>query len=250
MTVQEGDFVKISYTGLVDDEVFDTTDDEKAKENGIYSPQKSYGPIVVRAGSMHVIAGLDEAIIGKEVGFEGEIEIPPEKAYGPRDDTLVRSAPVKDFPEKPTVGTRVSSEGREGVVVNVVGKRAVVDFNHPLAGKTLQYTFTIEDSIEDAVERAKALINLFSGRDMEVELAGGVLTVLLPPGITYDRRWLMGRGMAVHQIFEYLDGVDEVILKEVFTRPAQAEEAAEPVEEATDEPEEVPEPTITEEPGE
>jgi FKBP-type peptidyl-prolyl cis-trans isomerase SlyD len=247
MTVQEGDFVKISYTGLVDDEVFDTTDEEKAKESGIYSPQKPYQPIVVRVGSMHVIAGLDEALVGKEIGDEGEIEIPAEKAYGPRDENLVRSAPVKEFQEKPTVGTRVSSEGREGVVVNVIGKRAVIDFNHPLAGKTLQYTFKIEDSIDDTVEQAKALINLFSGRDMEVDLTDGVLTIMLPAGISYDRRWVMGRGMAVHQIFEYLDDVNEVILKEVFTRPAKPEEAAGPVEEAVEEPEEATEPAESEE---
>ncbi len=247
MTVQEGDFVKISYTGLVDEEIFDTTDEEKAKEGGIYTPKKPYEPIVVRVGSMHVLAGLDEALVGKEIGDEGEIEIPAEKAYGPRDENLVRSAPVKDFQEKPTVGTRVSSEGREGVVVNVIGKRAVVDFNHPLAGKTLQYTFKIEDSVEDTVEQAKALINLFSGRDMEVELSDGVLTILLPPGISYDRQWMMGRGMAVHQIFEYLDGVNEVVLKEMFTRPAKAEEAAEPIEEAAEVPEEIPESTEIEE---
>lgn len=231
MTVQEGDFVKISYTGMVDEEIFDTTVEEKAKEGGIYNPQKTYDPIVVRVGSMHVIAGLDEALAGKEIGDEGEVEIPADKAYGPRDEALVRSAPVKGFEEKPTVGTRVSSEGREGVVVNIIGKRAVIDFNHPLAGKTLHYTFKIEGSVEDTADRVKALIALFSGRDMDVEIEGGVLTIMLPPGISYDRRWMMGRGMTVHQIFEYIDDVNEIVLKEVFKRPAKPEEAPEPVEE-------------------
>jgi FKBP-type peptidyl-prolyl cis-trans isomerase SlyD len=244
MTVQEGDFVKISYTGLVDEEIFDTTVEEKAREAGIYNPEKPYEAIVVRVGSMHVIAGLDEALVGREIGDEGEIEISPEKAYGPRDEDLVRSAPVKEFQEKPTVGTRVSSEGREGVVVNVIGKRAVIDFNHPLAGKSLQYTFKIEEAVEETTDKVKALIKLFSGRDMDVELADGVLTVLLPPGISYDRRWMMGRGMTVHQIFEYIDEVNEVILKEVFTRPAKPEEA---VEEAPAEPEEAPESPVSEE---
>ncbi|NYT05413.1 MAG: peptidylprolyl isomerase [Methanomicrobiales archaeon] len=224
MAIQKGDFVRLSFTGSVNGDVFDTTDVEKAKEEGIFDAEKPYGPIVVRVGSMHVIPGLDEALEGKEVGTEDEIEIPPEKGYGPHENELVRSTTTKEFKEKPHLGMRVSSEGREGVVVNVIGKRVLIDFNHPLAGKTLTYTYRIEGTVEDAEGKAKALIWLFSGREMETALADGVLTVMLPPGITYDRRWLMGRGMIVHQIFEYIDGIQEIVLKETFTRPAKPED--------------------------
>jgi FKBP-type peptidyl-prolyl cis-trans isomerase SlyD len=224
LAIQKGDFVKLIYTGTVNGAVFDTTDAEKAQEEGIFDQEKTYGPIVVRVGSMHVIPGLDEALEGKEIGVDEEIEIAPEKGYGPHETDLVRSTTTKDFKEKPTVGMRVSSEGREGLVVNVVGKRVVIDFNHPFAGKTLNYTFRIEETIEDAGEKAKGLIWLFSGRDMETDLADGVLTIMLPPGITYDRRWLMGRGMIVQQIFEYIDGINEIVLKETFTRPQAATE--------------------------
>jgi FKBP-type peptidyl-prolyl cis-trans isomerase SlyD len=231
MAIKEGDFVQISYTGRVDGDIFDTTEEEKAKEEGIYDESKSYDPITIRVGSMHVIPGLDEALVGKEIGEDYEMEIPAEKAYGPHDESLVRSAPVKDFREKPTLGTRVSSEGREGVVVNIVGKRAVVDFNHPLAGKDLQYSFRIEGVVEGSEEKAKALIKLFSGRDMDLTLEDGILTILLPPGINYDRRWMPGRGMIVHQIFEFIDDVNEIVMKETFKRPEKFEEIVEAVEE-------------------
>lgn len=227
MAIEKGDFILLNYTGTVEDDIFDTTDAEKAKEEGIFDAQKSYEPICIRVGSMHVIPGLDEAVIGKEIGDEGEVEILPEKGYGPRDESLVRSTSVKEFNEKPTVGTRVQSEGREGVVVNIVGKRAVIDFNHPLAGKTLNYTFRVEGVVEDTIGRAAALIKLFSGRDMDLMFEDGILTINLPPGISYDRKWLMGRGMIVHQIFEYLDEVEEVIQKESFKRPKKAEEIEE-----------------------
>jgi FKBP-type peptidyl-prolyl cis-trans isomerase SlyD len=239
MAIKAGDFIRLTYTGTVDGDVFDTTDAEKASEEGIFNAEKAYGPIVIRVGSMHVIPGLDEVLAGKEIGEEGEVEIAPEKAYGPVDQSLIRSAPVKEFSDKPTVGTRVQSEGREGVVINVVGKRALIDFNHPFAGKTLNYTYRIEGVVEDTEEKAMALIKLFSGRDMEVELDNGILTVNLPPGIDYDRRWLMGRGMIVHQIFEFLDEINEVVQKAVFKRPAQpagtvADASGEPREEIDD----------------
>jgi FKBP-type peptidyl-prolyl cis-trans isomerase SlyD len=242
MTIKEGDFIRISFTGKYDDEVFDTTDAELAKEEGIFDAQKNYAPLTIRVGAGHVLEGLDEALPGMEVGEDSEVEIPPEKGYGLRDESLVRSTSIKNFTEKPQVGTRIQIEGREGIVTNIVGNRVVLDFNHPLAGKTLHYTFRIEDTVEDAAEQAKALIQLFSGREMDVEIDDGTLTINLPPGVSYDRRWQMGRGMAVHQIFEFLDDVETVIQKEVFRRQkrreAEAEEEPEPVIEAESEPEE------------
>ncbi|MBP2132996.1 FKBP-type peptidyl-prolyl cis-trans isomerase SlyD [Methanomicrobium sp. W14] len=230
MEIKEGDFVRLNYTGSVDGNIFDTTSEELAKENDAFSEGKDYEPIVIRIGGNHVIPGLDEDLAGKEAGKEYEVTIPPEKAYGQRDNTLVKSLPTKEFKEKPTVGMRVSSEGHQGVVVNVIGKRAVVDFNHMLAGKTLDYKYTVEGVVEDAVEKAKALFKLFANRDFEMELNDGVLTVSLPAGITYDQRWMMGKGMAVYQAFEYVDGIEEIVLKETFKKPEKKE--PEPVENA------------------
>lgn len=231
MPVNEGSFIKLRFTGLSDGIVFDTTEEEKAREAGIFNPQKEYEPIVVRLGGMHIIPGLDEALIGKEVGEKGTVEIPPEKAYGPRDESLIRSAPVKNFAEKPQVGMRISSDGQEGVVASIVGKRAVVDFNHVLAGKTLTYEYEIEALVESPEEQVQGLIDLYTGKTMDIELADGVLTVLLPPGINYDKRWGMARGILIHQIFEFIEGINEVVLKESYKRPVLPEETEE-IEEA------------------
>ncbi len=227
MAVNEGSFIKLRFTGLSEGVVFDTTEEERAKEAGTVNPQKDYKPIVVCLGGMHIIPGLDEALIGKEVGEKGTVEIPPEKAYGPWDDAQIRSAPTKNFAEKPFVGMRVSSDGQEGVVASIVGKRVVVDFNHALAGKTLTYEYEIEALVEEPKEQVAGLIDLYTGKTMEVELADGVITVLLPPGINYDKRWGMARGMLIHQIFELIDGIDEIVLKESYKRPAMPEEAEE-----------------------
>ena len=128
---------------------------------------------------------------------------------------------------------RISSDGEEGIVASVIGKRAVVDFNHVFAGKTRTYEYEIEAVIEDPVEQVEGLINLYSGKDMDLELNDGVLTILLPPGINYDKRWGMARGILIHQVFEFIEGIDEVVLKESYKRPAKpvdVEEEDEPSE--------------------
>jgi FKBP-type peptidyl-prolyl cis-trans isomerase SlyD len=226
MPVSEGDFIKISYTGRVGETVFDTTDEEVAKERGIHNPRAEYGPITIRVGSNHVILGLEEAVQGREVGEEGDIEVPAEKAFGPRDESLVSSVSVSQFKEKPHVGSRVEIDNREGVVARIIGRRALVDFNHPFAGKTLFYSFKIEEKVEDIQEQISGLIRLYSGRnDVEVTINDGTVEMLLPPGITYDRRWMLWRGRIIHETFQYIKDVNEIILKETFKRPAEAGEA-------------------------
>ncbi len=182
MAIEEGNFVKLTYTGRVGDNVFDTTSEEIAKEEGMYNPQAEYGPVTIRVGSHHVIIGLEEALIGKEVGDEGEVDVPAEKAFGEHDKTAVRSIQTSQFREKPKVGMRIEVENREGVVVNVIGKRALVDFNHPLAGKTLTYQYKIEEKVEDATEQIRGLIKLYTGRtDLEFSITDGTAEFLLPP---------------------------------------------------------------------
>ncbi|MFA7198764.1 MAG: FKBP-type peptidyl-prolyl cis-trans isomerase [Methanoculleus sp.] len=232
MALQEGDFIRLRYTGRAGENIFDTTDEENAKEEGIYNPRAEYGPVTVRLGSHHIIIGLEDELIGKEVGAEGQVDIPPEKAFGEHEEDGMKSVPTSQFQEKPKRGTRIEVEGREGVVVDVIGKRAVVDFNHPLAGQTLTYSYTILEKVEDPIEQIKGLIKLFSGRtDVGITIADGVAELTLPPAITYDRRWMVWRGTLVREIFENYADVNDVVMKETISRPATPEAALE-IEEA------------------
>ncbi|HTY14573.1 MAG TPA: FKBP-type peptidyl-prolyl cis-trans isomerase [Methanoregulaceae archaeon] len=228
MAIQEGDFVKLHYTGTVDGRIFDTTDEEKAKSEDIYNAQALYGPVVIRVGSHHVIVGLDEALSGKEEGSEDEIDVPPEKAFGERDPDKVESFQKSSFKEKPAKGMTVKLEDKgEGVVVDIIGNRVIVDFNHPFAGKTLHYSYKIESKVEDLVEEVKGLIHLYAGRDMDVSFDGGTVTIILPPGINYDRRWVLWRSRIIHESFEYIPDINEITLVETFKRPEKKDEGEE-----------------------
>jgi FKBP-type peptidyl-prolyl cis-trans isomerase SlyD len=225
MAIKDGDFIRLSYTGKVGDNVFDTTDEDEAKKAGIHSPNASYGPVTICVGQKHVIVGLDEELVGKEAGAQGSVTVTPEKAFGQRDPKRIKSFPKNQFKEKPVRGmpVRLEEEG-EGTVVDVIGSKVIVDFNAPLAGKTLTYDYNIIEMVSEPLDQLKGLVRLYAGKDMEIAIDGDKATVTLPPGINYDRRWLLWRGRIIHEGFELINGLGEIVLVETFKKPEKKEE--------------------------
>jgi FKBP-type peptidyl-prolyl cis-trans isomerase SlyD len=225
MSIQEGDFIKLRYTGSTGGRIFDTTDEATAKTAGIHNETAIYGPVTICVGSKHVILGLDEELVGKEVGSEGTVTVAPEKGFGERDPKRIQSFQKSRFKEKPVRGQSIKVEDvGEGTVVDVIGARVIIDFNAPLAGMVLSYQYTIEEKVKDALEQMKGLIRLYAGRDMDASLDDGKLTINLPPGITYDRRWVLWRGRIIHEGFGLIKDISEITLIENFKRPEKKEE--------------------------
>lgn len=140
-TVKEGNYVLINYTGKFEDgTVFDTTLKEKALEAGIYDKEKDYRPFFFRTDCKQVIKGIDKAILGMKEGEEKISKIPQEDAYGEYKNYLVQEIPLKrlELSTPPEVGkTIITPGGREVKVLASTDTHATLDFNHPLAGKTL-----------------------------------------------------------------------------------------------------------------
>jgi FKBP-type peptidyl-prolyl cis-trans isomerase SlyD len=225
MAIKEGDFIQLSYTGSTAGRVFDTTDEAESKKAGIHSPNALYGPVTVCVGSRHVIVGLDDDLVGKKVGYKGTITVPPEKGFGERDPKRVQSFPKNKFKEKPVRGQAIKVEEMgEGTVVDVIGSRVLVDFNAPLAGMTLEYEYSIEEVVKEPLAQFNGLIRLYAGKDLDTTLDDKKITVMLPAGITYDRRWLLWRGRIIHEGFENIKGIEEISLVETFKKPGNEEE--------------------------
>ncbi|MCD6576256.1 MAG: peptidylprolyl isomerase [Nanoarchaeota archaeon] len=174
MTIKEGDFVNVDYTGKVDGKVFDTTSEEIAKKEGIYSKNTKYGSITIVVGAGHLIKGIDEALVGKNVGDEFTIIVTPEKAFGKKNPKLLKIIPQKIFKEQKVdayPGMTVSVDNLLGTVVSVSAGRVIVDFNHPLAGKELEYKIKINKLVEDKKEQVAAIVELYGNvSDCEIEL--------------------------------------------------------------------------------
>lgn len=211
MAIEKGDFIKIAYTGRFEDgQVFDTTSEELAKENGIFNPRGMYGGDVVIVGSGHTIRGLDEDFIGKEVGYTGKLDIPPEKAFGAHNPALVESisvtkvaAQLKDT--RPYPGMEIEVDGRKGVVQKIIGRRLRVDFNHALSGRTVTYEYTIENKLEEPMEKAKGLMALYTGAsNMDIELTSDLIRVIIPIEFSFNQRWLISKGRIAHELIENL----------------------------------------------
>ncbi|MDI9395811.1 MAG: FKBP-type peptidyl-prolyl cis-trans isomerase [Euryarchaeota archaeon] len=254
MAIQKGDFIKLNYTGKFEDgRIFDTTDEELAKKEDIFNPQGLYGGDVVIVGTGHIIVGLDEDLEEKEAGYSGTVSIPPEKAFGPINPQLIETVSITKLNDRNVrPGMPVELEGRRGVVSRVIGRRVTVDFNSPLAGKTVTYEYTIEKLLEDDVEKVQGLLSLYTGiRDMEVEIADGVAKINVPTGLTFNQRWLMAKSRIATEFFKYA-GLKEVQLIEKFTAEpeAPAPVAPAPVAPAPAEPEVEAEPTVEEESSE
>jgi FKBP-type peptidyl-prolyl cis-trans isomerase 2 len=223
MVVQKGDFIKLSYTGKLENgTVFDTTDANVAKEFGVYNEQASYGPETVVVGKGFVVSGLDEDLIGKEVGYHGTLTVPPEKGFGLRRIDQIETIPVKKFKEPIRPGVRVNVGGRTGTVENIAGGRARVNFNSPLAGETLTYDYTIESLIENHDEKVAAILKMFTGKEMEHTIADGKVTVEVPKDFAFNQRWLLAKGAIASELME-LEGINEVIFQETYKKEEKKE---------------------------
>ncbi|WP_456433183.1 FKBP-type peptidyl-prolyl cis-trans isomerase [Thermosulfuriphilus sp.] len=134
--VKLGDTVSIHCTGRLEDgEVFENTEGGE--------------PFEFEVGSPEIIPGLSEAVIGMSEGEEKEVVLPPEKAYGPRDERLIREIPRSALSEdiKPELGmvlglvveTEAGQMQIPGQVVGLSEESFTLDLNPPLAGKTLHF---------------------------------------------------------------------------------------------------------------
>ncbi len=184
--IKKLDFIEIEYTGATkdDDIIFDTTDEKTAKENDLFNPEMKYGPMVICVGEGQVIKGLDDQLEGKEVGKDYEIDVRAVDAFGKKDAKnfqLVNTSKFRKQNISPMPGMQVTVDDMVGTVKTVSGGRTLIDFNHPLASKDINYRVRIISLVEDDTRKAKSYLSLMFGeKNIDVELKEGNLTVRSP----------------------------------------------------------------------
>ena len=117
-------------------------------EDGQLIDQSEDGaPLEYIQGAKQIIPGLEKALIGLNVGDEKHVEVKPADGYGERDPDDIVDMPRGNFPEsfdlsvgKPLkVRDSESGESFSAYVVECNPETVTLDFNHPLAGKTLHF---------------------------------------------------------------------------------------------------------------
>ena len=125
----------VHYTGtLPDGEVFDSSRDKD--------------PMTFLVGHKNMIPGFEEELMGASQGETRTFTLPPERAYGERDDDAVQQVSRDQFPENMEIkpGMMMAAQTDQGpipfTISEINGDQITIDFNHQMAGKTL--TFEVE----------------------------------------------------------------------------------------------------------
>jgi len=177
MALQKKDFIEVEFTGRIKDgEIFDSNIREDLKK---INPNARPKPFIFCLGEGMFPKGIDDFLIGKEIG-KYEIELSPEKAFGNRDPKLVQMIPMKVFKQQevnPVSGAMFNFDGRIAKILTVSGGRVMVDFNNPLASKTVIYKINILRKIEDINEKIKSLNKFLFKKDFKFEVIGKKLII-------------------------------------------------------------------------
>ncbi len=223
VTVEKGDVVELEYTLRVADtgEVIETTSEEVAKEAGIYDEKKRYGPRIVIVGEGSLLPGLEEALIGMKEGEEKEIEIPPEKAYGKRDPSKIKRYSLGEF-KKAGIrnvypGMVVEIGGNVGIVKSVSGGRVVVDFNNPLAGKTIKAKVKVVKVYKEPKEKTVKVVQR-TLPDTKVEVGDEEVVVEMPVSYVYVDRIGLLQAIVTNDVFKVNDKAKTVKFVWTFNR--------------------------------
>jgi len=244
--LQSGDVVKLAYTARTVDEgqIVDTTDEDVAADEGIDTDQQDWGPRTIVLGEGHIFPDVEQDIYGKEVGDEGTVTVSAEDAFGEYDEDQVRTVTKDKIDEDDRYpGAQIQIDGEQGRLETIIGGRARVDFNHPLAGEAVEYEYEVESEVTDREEKAQGILSLMLDVELDVwfeqetveeeqlvesdeeedeeaepeyetvEVEKDTLYIEATPQLTMNQQWMMGKQQIAQQLTQLL-GVDRIIVQE------------------------------------
>ena len=235
MPLEKGSLVLVDYTARVKDtnDIFDTTKEEEAKKTKFYDPTNKYEPRIVSIGESWVLKGLDEALSNANVGDKLNIEVPPEKGFGKRDDSKIRMIPQRKLGDKADevgVGDEIEIDNRRAIVRYIGSGRIQVDFNHRFAGKTLVYDANVLKKLDSDGEKISALIKRRMGVDenkLQANLAAPNLEIQLPEDTYLVEGLQIVKRAVANDIFKFVPTIKNIKFIESYQAPTTAPGASE-----------------------
>ena len=236
--IAESDIVRLAYTArsAESDTLVDTTDPEIADEEGVDTEERTIEPRVIPLGAGHLFPSVETDIVGSEVGDTGTVEVSPAEAFGEYEPDNVRTVSADTIPEDDRYpGAQVEIDGEHGYVETIIGGRARVDFNHPLAGESITWEYEILEIIEDRLEQAKGILGGVVDADLDVwveteeeeqpvDAEEGDETEIVEvetlfiesvPQLALNQQWLFRKRQIAQELIDRL-GVDRVIVQETI----------------------------------
>ncbi len=133
-TVEANAVATVHYTGTLPEsgEVFDTSEGRD--------------PLTFLVGHKQMIPGFEEELMGAEKGERRTFTLEPERAYGQKMEEAIQTISKDMFGDiEPEVGMTLMSDVGPFNVTAVDGDTITVDFNHKLAGETLEFSVEVVD---------------------------------------------------------------------------------------------------------
>src|SRR6266849_4538594 len=137
-TVAEGKLVSVEYTLKLDDK-------------SVVESNVGKQPLTYTHGTHQIVPGLEKALEGLAVGDTKEVTVAPADGYGEKDPEALQEVQKKLIPpDALVVGSRLQGKAPDGHMVypqvaEIKDDTVVLDFNHPLAGKTLHFDVKVLD---------------------------------------------------------------------------------------------------------
>ena len=133
-TIEKDAVASVHYTGTLPEsgEVFDTSEGRD--------------PLTFLVGHKQMIPGFEEELMGAKKGERRTFTLAPERAYGEKIPEAIQQIPIGMFGDiAPEPGMTLMSDVGPFNIVSVEGETVTVDFNHKLAGETLQFSVEVVD---------------------------------------------------------------------------------------------------------
>lgn len=126
-------------------------------EGAVIDSSEGREPLQYIQGAHMIVVGLEKAMEGHEVGDKFDVKVIPAEGYGEYDERMTQEVPLNVFQgvEKVEVGMQFYAQTPAGPmpirVKSVAGDKAVIDANHELAGKNLNFAIEVV-SVREATE--------------------------------------------------------------------------------------------------
>lgn len=227
-TVEQGTLLYVDYVGRTKEDgvIFDLTIEEIAKEEGLYKEDGTYEPMLVCIGWNWLLAALEEELVGMKVGETKTIEVPPEKGAGPRDPKkvkLIAKTKLAKHGSRPVKGEEIRFGNERGIITQVLGRRVRVDFNSPLAGKTLVFDVTVREIVSGQEEKLLAVIKrripALPKDQYSVSIDKKVITIELPKESRYLQDIQYAEIGIAADALKVVEDAEEVKMVVTYQRP-------------------------------
>ena len=236
--MEEGTIVHVDYNLYNADsgDLIETTREDIAKENDMHQEGRNYSPLVCVVGSGQLIAGFEESLLSAKANKDISVEIAPADAYGEKDSDKVETISIDKLiryvrdPKSLYIGGPVTIEGKTGTLSYMAAGRARIDYNHPMAGRTLKYDYKIIKVIKDKGEKVAALLESNTGHEgFEVSFDGNDISIITPEAMLFDTNAAMQKFRIVTVLRDSVDAGKVSFVEVHEPRVAEEEEEEEHV---------------------